>query len=80
MATEKERLKKWSGFRQDSGDPMQYAPKVQEVYKAAGIEHRGKIIVYSDGLNVEKCVKLHEHCVEFGFKRKYRSLPSSILS
>ncbi|KAI5832025.1 nicotinate phosphoribosyltransferase [Schizophyllum commune Tattone D] len=51
----------WAGLRQDSGDPFAFAPRAKAVYEGLGIDHREKVIVYSDALSVEKAVRLLEH-------------------
>lgn len=62
-----DRAKKWTGLRQDSGDPFLFAPKAKEVYKKLGIDHTSKNIVYSDSLDVDKVLKLKEQCDKEGF-------------
>jgi len=67
----KEQAEHWQGLRQDSGDPFLFAPVVKEVYKKLGIDYRQKTIVYSDGLHVDKCLRLKEHCESYGFKASF---------
>lgn len=62
-----ERAKRWSGLRQDSGDPFVYAPRAREVYQSMKIDHTAKFIVYSDGLTVDKALALKKQCDEVGF-------------
>lgn len=59
---------KWTGLRQDSGDPYAYAPRAKEVYEQLGVDYRQKVIIFSDALNVEKALKLKKQCDELGFK------------
>ena len=63
-----ERAKRWHGLRQDSGDPLAFAPKAKEVYEKMGINPREKMIIYSDALNLDKALKLKEQADEIGFK------------
>ncbi|MEK7628301.1 MAG: nicotinate phosphoribosyltransferase [Patescibacteria group bacterium] len=49
----------WRGFRQDSGDPFAFGEKVIAFYKRQGVDPRDKLIIFSDGLTVEKIVKLY---------------------
>ncbi len=65
-----ERANKWTGLRQDSGDPFAFAPAAKEVYNQLGIDIRQKVIVYSDSLNVERCIQLQKQCTDIGFKRE----------
>jgi len=62
-----ERAKRWTGLRQDSGDPFVYAPRAREIYRSMNIDHTSKVIVYSDALNVEKALALKKQCDEVGF-------------
>jgi len=62
-----ERAKRWTGLRQDSGDPFVYAPRAWEIYRSMNIDHTSKVIVYSDALNVEKALALKKQCDEVGF-------------
>lgn len=44
------------------------------MYERVGLteaEWREKVIVYSDGVSMEKAIKLREHCEEIGFKREF---------
>lgn len=50
----------WRGSRQDSGDPYAYGEKWLAFYKKHGIDARDKLIIFSDGLDVEKMVGLYE--------------------
>ena len=54
--------KAFDGVRQDSGDPMRFIFKTVEHYKAHGIDPAHKTIVFSDGLNVERCIELKAAC------------------
>lgn len=62
-----ERAKRWTGLRQDSGDPFVYAPRAREIYQSMNIDYTSKLIVYSDALNVEKALALKKQCDEVGF-------------
>lgn len=46
------------GVRQDSGDPVEYAKMIRKFYDEQHIQT--KQIVYSDSLDVEKCLKYKE--------------------
>ncbi|PAV24028.1 nicotinate phosphoribosyltransferase [Pyrrhoderma noxium] len=64
---DKERALRWSGLRQDSGDPLAYAPRAKEIYDSMGIDFRTRSIIYSDALNIEKALKIKAQCDEIGF-------------
>jgi len=68
-----ERAKRWTGLRQDSGDPFVYAPRAREIYQSMNIDHTSKVIVYSDALNVEKALALKKQCDELGFTGAWSS-------
>ncbi len=42
----------YKGFRQDSGDPKQFADRLLAFYQKRGIDPRDKMIIFSDGLTV----------------------------
>lgn len=65
---EKERVARWIGMRQDSGDPLVFVDKIKNAYMAAGVECSDKLIVFSDSLNVEKAIELKAACDKIGFK------------
>jgi len=54
-----ERARKWRGFRQDSGDPVKFGEKAIAYYKSLGIDPMSKIIIFSDGLSLEKMIMLY---------------------
>ena len=66
-----ERAKRWQGLRQDSGDPFVFAPEAKKVYKQLGIDYTTKTIVYSDALDVDKCLELREHTTKLGLQRTH---------
>ena len=49
----------YKGLRQDSGDPYEFTEKVLRFYKYMDIDPKTKYIVYSDGLDVDKIIDLH---------------------
>jgi nicotinate phosphoribosyltransferase len=55
-----ERAQAWWGTRQDSGDPDLYAARAVEFYKSFGINPRGKMVIFSDGLDEDKIIGLYE--------------------
>lgn len=62
----KEIAKRWRGLRQDSGDSKLFARKAKEVYEGLGVDPRNKVVIYSDSLNVDRCVELAEYSKEIG--------------
>ncbi|OLL22221.1 putative nicotinate phosphoribosyltransferase [Neolecta irregularis DAH-3] len=54
----KEEAESWSGFRQDSGNPMAFIAKVVNRYKELGVDFSNKVLVFSDSLNVDRCLEL----------------------
>lgn len=51
----------WKGLRHDSGDPFVFGEKVIKFYQKHGIDPREKVIVFSDGLDVDQIIKIHLH-------------------
>jgi nicotinate phosphoribosyltransferase len=56
----------FSGVRQDSGDPTAFMKIMREFYDEQGIKGK-KAIVFSDSLNVEKCLEYMTEAEEAGF-------------
>ncbi len=56
----KERALKWSGLRQDSGDPDVFVQKALKMYRDYDIRTQDKTIVFSDGLDVSKILYLYD--------------------
>ncbi len=56
----KNQAKKWRGLRQDSGDPIGFGYKAIEFYNKHGINPKEKLIVFSDGLNINKIYKIEK--------------------
>ena len=56
-----EQAKNWRGLRQDSGDPISFGEKAIRFYQSHGIDPQEKLIVFSDGLDIETMIKIHEH-------------------
>ena len=53
-------LAKWTGIRIDSGDPVGSAELAIEWWKERGEEPREKLVIFSDGLDVERIIELHQ--------------------
>ncbi|EPY27046.1 nicotinate phosphoribosyltransferase [Angomonas deanei] len=49
----------YQGLRQDSGDPVRWGQKALAHYKRLGIDAKKKVLVFSDGLNLETAVELY---------------------
>src|SRR3989344_9454680 len=51
----------WRGMRQDSGDPFTRGHLYINWLRKHGIDPREKMLVFSDGLDVDQMVLLQEH-------------------
>ena len=51
-------LAKWTGIRIDSGDPISGADAAIKWWKTRGEDPKKKLVIFSDGLDVEKIVEL----------------------
>lgn len=52
-------LSKWTGIRIDSGDPAQGAEAAIRWWQERGEDPRQKLVIFSDGLDVDKIEELH---------------------
>lgn len=52
----------YDGVRHDSGCPFTFADRIINHYNKLGIDPTTKLIVFSDGLNVEKALAISKHC------------------
>lgn len=57
----------FTGVRQDSGDPANYVKLMRKFYDEQGIKDR-KVIVFSDSLNIERCLEYKKISEEAGFQ------------
>lgn len=51
----------WRGLRHDSGDPIVFGENAIAFYESHGIDPRAKVLVFSDGLDCETILKIHNH-------------------
>lgn len=71
----KDKAHKWRGVRHDSGDPFEFGERVIKFYESLGIDPMTKLCVFSDGLDLDKIIKLEEQFrgriqVSFGWGTK----------
>lgn len=59
----------FTGIRQDSGDPKEYVKQASDFYESVGI--KGKTIVFSDALDVDKCLEYKHVAESYGFKASF---------
>lgn len=60
----------FSGVRQDSGDPATYVKTMRRYYDAEGIKEK-KVIVFSDSLNIERCLEYKKISDDAGFNSSF---------
>ncbi|GAC96049.1 predicted nicotinate phosphoribosyltransferase [Pseudozyma hubeiensis SY62] len=58
--------RRWRGLRQDSGDSKAFAQKALQAYAQIGVDPSTKVVIYSDGLNVERCLELAAYSKQIG--------------
>ena len=56
-----EQARKWKGFRQDSGDPLEWTDKVLAFYKHCGVNPKEKLLIFSDGLEVNSIISIADY-------------------
>ncbi|KAM3455266.1 hypothetical protein MY3296_002454 [Beauveria thailandica] len=59
----------FAGVRQDSGDPKEYVKLMRRYYDSQGIKE--KVIVFSDSLDVDKCLEYKKVAEEHGFLPRF---------
>lgn len=57
----------FTGVRQDSGDPKQFVNTMRKFYDEQGIQDK-KVIVFSDSLNIDRCLEYKEVSEAAGFQ------------
>lgn len=56
-----EQANKYRKLRQDSGDPIEFGEKAIAFYESLGIDPATRTIVFSDGLDIDAIIALHEN-------------------
>lgn len=54
--------KLYDGVRHDSGDAYVFTDKIVAHYKKCGIDPMSKVIIFSDGLDVDEAIKIANYC------------------
>ncbi len=54
-----EQARAWKGLRQDSGDPIVFGHKALDYYHRRGIDPKEKLLIFSDGLDLDMIVRLY---------------------
>ncbi|KAK3694877.1 Quinolinate phosphoribosyl transferase [Podospora appendiculata] len=57
----------FTGVRQDSGDPQNFVKVMRKFYDEQGIKEK-KVIVFSDSLNIDRCMEYKQASDEAGFQ------------
>lgn len=53
--------KLFDGLRHDSGSPFEFTDKCIARYEELGIDPKTKTLIFSDGLNMKKCIDIQRH-------------------
>ncbi len=56
-----QQFREWKGSRQDSGNPFDYGEKRILEYSQRGIDPRTKLVLFSDGLDVDLIIRIYDH-------------------
>lgn len=51
----------YDGVRHDSGDPFRFADRFERFYRDNGINPKGKTLVFSDSLDVDRAIEIQRH-------------------
>ncbi|KAK6948947.1 hypothetical protein Daesc_009019 [Daldinia eschscholtzii] len=57
----------YAGVRQDSGNPADFVKLMRDFYESQGIKDK-KTIVFSDSLDIDKCIEYKRVSEEYGFQ------------
>lgn len=57
---DKDLTEKYNGYRHDSGDPINWGYRMLAHFHEMGIDAKSKTLVFSDGLNFEKALKIQK--------------------
>ena len=52
----------YKGLRVDSGDEFEQTEKIIAKYRSLGIDPSTKQVLYSNGLDIDKCIRIHRFC------------------
>ncbi|WRT67645.1 nicotinate phosphoribosyltransferase [Kwoniella shivajii] len=76
-----ERALRWSTLRQDSGDPFAFVQSAKEAWKVIedksgikredGVVAKGRRVIFSDGLDIQKAIELQKGCDEIGMSASF---------
>jgi len=56
-----EQAMNWKGLRHDSGDPIEFGEKAIKFYMEKGIDPKTKLLIFSDGLDIQNIFKIADH-------------------
>ncbi|KAK3341354.1 Quinolinate phosphoribosyl transferase [Lasiosphaeria hispida] len=65
--TDKTYAEVFTGVRQDSGDPRTFVKLMRRFYDEQGVQDK-KVIVFSDSLNIDRCLEYKQVSEEAGFQ------------
>ncbi|RFC69205.1 MULTISPECIES: nicotinate phosphoribosyltransferase [Mesorhizobium] len=51
----------WTGFRPDSAPPIEGGERIIRWWKERGVDPKNKLLIFSDGLDVDTIIKTYEH-------------------
>jgi len=68
---DKDLATKCSGVRQDSGDPIAFVPRIVRHYREHGVDPKDKTIVFSDSLDIDRCLELKKWADKHGIRSSF---------
>lgn len=68
---DKELATEYVGVRHDSGDPLRFVEQVHRHYKQLGIDPGSKMVVFSDGLTIDKAIEIKQCCERWGLRSSF---------
>ncbi|KXS15564.1 nicotinate phosphoribosyltransferase [Gonapodya prolifera JEL478] len=62
---------RYRGVRHDSGSAIRFIERVIEHYRSLGIDPSTKTIIFSDALNIDRCIQYKEYCDKYGVDPRF---------
>ncbi|KAJ3335286.1 nicotinate phosphoribosyltransferase [Gonapodya sp. JEL0774] len=62
---------RYRGVRHDSGSAIRFIERAVEHYRSLGIDPATKTIIFSDALNIDRCIEYKNYCDKYGVDPRF---------